>query len=150
MIIQDTYDLLVAKNGTIYDLLVELKKKANLEEIIDHIRVTATNNGKIQKELDHNYPVTSVLDYYALYAERKPEEELNAKDGERLMAAFHFDKEISKTHGVPFKFLVKPVRLADFPPNQTPPNENSRERCSKTPKNGSRSERASRANNLRI
>lgn len=105
----------MAKNGNIYDLLVELKKKANLEdEIIDHIRVTATNNGKIQKELDHNYPVTSVLDYYALYAERKPEEELNAKDGERLMAAFHFDKEINKTHGVPFKFLVKPVRLADF------------------------------------
>ena len=73
------------------------------------IRVNAVNNGKIAKELGHEYPVTSVLDYYTLYAERIPEEERTPDPDDRLMLAFHFDKELSKVHGVPFRFLVKPV-----------------------------------------
>ena len=109
-ILQETFDLLVAKNGLIGDLILELRKKANLdEENVPEIRINAVNNGKIAKELGHDYPVTSVLDYYTLYAERVPDEERIEGQLGRLMLAFHFDKELSKVHGVPFKFLVKPV-----------------------------------------
>lgn len=35
-----------------------------------------------------------------------PSDQLNFK-GDRLIDGFHFSKELSRTHGVPFKFVVK-------------------------------------------
>ena len=92
--------------------MIELKKKANLEsDGVQDLRVTAANNGKLVKELNHDSPVISIVDYYNLYAERIPEEEQALQEGERVMPVFHFDKELNKTHSIPFKFVVKPVGL---------------------------------------
>lgn len=38
-----------------------------------------------------------------------PAEELEADDADKVISVFHFQKEVSRTHGVPFKFVVKPV-----------------------------------------
>jgi ubiquitin carboxyl-terminal hydrolase 7 len=36
---------------------------------------------------------------------------LNLESGDQTVNAFNFEKEASRTHGVPFKFVVKPVSL---------------------------------------
>ena len=40
-----------------------------------------------------------------------PRDELEADDADKVISVFHFSKEVSRTHGVPFRFVVKPVRL---------------------------------------
>jgi ubiquitin carboxyl-terminal hydrolase 7 len=39
-----------------------------------------------------------------------PQEELEADEHDKTISVFHFHKEVSRTHGVPFRFVVKPVR----------------------------------------
>lgn len=102
--------MLVAKHGIISDLVAGLQKRANLDdETTQHIRVYEVHGGKIHKEVNDNYSVAGINEYVTLYAERMPEEEANMGEGERTIYAFNFDKEPSKPHGVPFKFVVKPV-----------------------------------------
>lgn len=45
----------------------------------------------------------------AIYGERIPEEELNmdTEHGDRIINCFHFDKEPSKAHNIPFFFVLK-------------------------------------------
>ncbi|KAF8921385.1 ubiquitin carboxyl-terminal hydrolase 5 [Mucidula mucida] len=42
-----------------------------------------------------------------LYAEEIPREELEADDSDKVIGVFHFSKDLMRTHGVPFKFVVK-------------------------------------------
>lgn len=102
--------MLVAKHGTISDLVAGLQKRANLDdETVQDIRVYEAHGGKIYKEVNDSYSVAGLNEYVTLYAERMPEEEANMEEGERTIYAFNFDKEPNKPHGVPFKFVVKPV-----------------------------------------
>jgi len=101
---------LVPRNGTISDLLAGLQKKANLdEETIRDVRVYEAHSGKIYKELSDNFSIAGVNEFVTLYAEKVPEEEVNMQEGERTINAFNFDREPNRPHGVPFKFVVKPV-----------------------------------------
>lgn len=78
------------------------------------IRIYEGQNGKLHKELRHDLTITSLNEYVSLYAEKIPEEELNMQADERLITAFNFDREPTKSHGIPFKFVVKPVSAAAF------------------------------------
>ena len=101
----------MAKNGTVGDLLPELKKKANLDDdTLSDVRVYCILGGKIQKELGSDYPVSSILDHHHLVAQKLPKEDLEPEEGNRPIYAFHFDKEPSRPHGIPFIFHLKPVR----------------------------------------
>ena len=87
-----------------------MQKKANIDdETIQSVRIYEAHGGKVYKELREDYPVTNMNDFITLYAETIPDEEQNAEEGDAAMYCFHFDKEATKSHGVPFKFLVKPV-----------------------------------------
>jgi len=44
-----------------------------------------------------------------LILQEVPREELEADDSDKLIGVFHFSKEPQRTHGVPFKFVVKRV-----------------------------------------
>ena len=44
-----------------------------------------------------------------LVVQEIPREELEADDADKVISVFHFSKEVSRTHGVPFRFVVKPV-----------------------------------------
>lgn len=55
--------------------------------------------------LYHNY----VEVWLPVCAQEIPAEELEADDADKVISVFHFQKEVSRTHGVPFKFVVKPV-----------------------------------------
>lgn len=100
----------MAKNGVVADLLPSLQKKAGLDdETIQNLRIYEAHAGKFYKQLAGDYSVASITEFVVLYAERIPEEEQSADETDKVISVFHFDKESNKTHGVPFKFLVKPV-----------------------------------------
>ena len=61
------------------------------------------------KELHADYQVTTLSEFTTLYAEVIPEEERDAEEGDTAIFCFHFDKEPNKPHGVPFKFVMRPV-----------------------------------------
>ena len=109
---QEIFELLVARNGTAGDLLSELKKKANLDdEALADVRIYCVLSNKIQKELSADVSVTSILDHHHLVAQKLPKEDAEPSEGSRPIYAFHFDKEPSRTHGVPFIFHLKEVSI---------------------------------------
>lgn len=102
---------MVPRDGTIADLVAGLQKKANLDdETIRETRVYETHGGKIYREFQADSKIAGINEFVSLYAERVPEEEANMQDGERTINAFNFDREVNRPHGVPFKFVMKPVR----------------------------------------
>lgn len=76
------------------------------------VHVYEAYGGKFFKELGATYSIVSVTDYVTLYAEQVPEDELNMQEGEYKVSAYSFDKEPNKAHGIPFKFVVKPVSIS--------------------------------------
>ena len=63
---------------------------------------------RVYKELLPDESVAILSEFTALYAEKLPEEERDA-DRRDFVNCFHFEKEPSKPHGIPFRFLVKSV-----------------------------------------
>ncbi|KAI4116187.1 MAG: hypothetical protein LQ345_003350 [Seirophora villosa] len=109
---EEPMDVLAPKNGVVQDLIPLIQKKVDLaEEDASTLRLFETHQCRISKELDPKTAIVSIPDYAVLYAELIPEEERAASDEDRAMYAFHFDKEPAKTHGVPFKFVIKPGEL---------------------------------------
>ena len=107
---QDPYDILVPKQGVIGDVLPVLQKRASLpDEIIEQIRFFEVHSGKVYKLLNQTYPVTNINEFMTIYAERTPEEELRMdKDSpDHPICCFHYEKDPSRYHGVPFIFLLK-------------------------------------------
>jgi ubiquitin carboxyl-terminal hydrolase 7 len=103
-------EVLVSRNGTVAELLSALQKKASLDDqVISEIRLFEAHSGKLYKELKEDTNVSAINEYSTLYAARAPAEELNMEGEDRLVSAFNFDREPNRTHGVPFKFVVKPV-----------------------------------------
>ena len=100
------------KLGHVRDLLLGLQKKANLDaETTSNVRIYESHGGKVYKELAEDYPVTTISEYTTLYAEVIPEEEQHCDPEDSPIYCYHFDKEHNKPHGVPFKFIVKPVSV---------------------------------------
>lgn len=97
----------------VQDLIGPIQKRANLsDEAASTLRIYETHGCKMVKELNLNTVLASLSDYSTLYAEFIPKEEREAGDTDMAIYAFHFDKEPSKTHGVPFKFVVKAVSIS--------------------------------------
>ena len=87
-----------------------------------------SKDGKTQKEFTGTEMIGNIPDPVELFAEVKklvvlvvwslnlglkeiPLEEHYADDADKVISVFHFSKEVQRTHGVPFKFVVKPVRF---------------------------------------
>ncbi|KAK4159020.1 ubiquitin carboxyl-terminal hydrolase [Cladorrhinum sp. PSN259] len=106
---EDQYDVLVAKNGQVQDLVESLVKKAKIpsEEEGGRIRIYETSNHKFFRELERNYPVISINEYTMVVAERIPSEDAEVTDPNQYISAFHYQGEPSKAHSIPFKFLLK-------------------------------------------
>ncbi|KAI4109728.1 MAG: hypothetical protein L6R37_000415 [Teloschistes peruensis] len=106
---EEAIDILAPKDGVIQDLYASIKRRANLsDEAADRLRIYECNGCRISRELPANAVLVGVPDYSTLYAELIPEEERNANEEDWTIFAFHFDKEPNKTHGIPFKFVIKP------------------------------------------
>ncbi|PHH89821.1 hypothetical protein CDD83_5201 [Cordyceps sp. RAO-2017] len=105
---EDPLDLLVPKTGTIEDLIQALIKKAKVSDEADggRIRVYESSSNRFYREPLREHPVLNLNDYTQIYAERVPDEELRADD-KNFIQVFHFQNEVNRVHGVPFKFLLK-------------------------------------------
>lgn len=40
-----------------------------------------------------------------------PRDELEADETSKVISVFHFNREVARTHGVPFRFVIRPVEL---------------------------------------
>jgi ubiquitin carboxyl-terminal hydrolase 7 len=100
----------------VQDVVAGLQRKANLDDkTIDRVRLWEVHNNKIHKLVKPDASVVNLSDYCSLFAEAIPEEEDEFKDADEdtvaQIAAFHFDRETSKTHFVPFVFYIKSGEL---------------------------------------
>lgn len=104
---------LVPKNGALADTIPFFKDRFKLtEEQVEKVRFFQVHNGKFYKWLDPEYSVASLHDYAPVYAELEPEEHAKKEPGDYIIEGYQFHKEPSKSHGIPFTFLVKKVRIS--------------------------------------
>lgn len=110
-ITQETpYDILVPKQATFADVREQLQKRAQLpNEIMGQIRFYEVHSGKVYKVLPLSHSVVALNEFLTIYAERVPEEEqqLDVEKGDRPLWCFHFEKDPSKHHSIPFIFIIK-------------------------------------------
>ncbi|KAM3524529.1 hypothetical protein NHJ13051_004479 [Beauveria bassiana] len=112
---EEQFDLLVPKTGTIEDLIQALVKKAKIADEAEggRIRVYETSSNKFYREPVRDHAVQNLSEYTQIYAERVPADEQDANEANYIQV-FHFQNEPSRTHGVPFRFLlVEGERFAD-------------------------------------
>ena len=107
---EEAFDILAPKSGTIKDLVAGLGKKANMDSgVMENIRIYEINNGRVYREYKSESTLAMITEFSTLIAEVIPEEERNAAEDDIAIFCFHFDKEPTKAHAIPFKFIVKPV-----------------------------------------
>ncbi|KAF2023278.1 ubiquitin carboxyl-terminal hydrolase-like protein [Setomelanomma holmii] len=100
---EEEHTLMIPKNAQVSDLLEALQKKANIsDETMSKVKVYEAHMHKYHKSLPLDYQIMSLYDYTQLYAAPFPEEESSRK-----IMVFHFDREPSKAHGIPFAFTLK-------------------------------------------
>ncbi|KAF2220554.1 hypothetical protein BDZ85DRAFT_241274 [Elsinoe ampelina] len=107
---EEPHDILVPKQGTISDVLPILGKKASIEQdVLSRVRFLEAHSGKIHRIIPPTYAVASINEFCTVYAEPIPEEEADITDDSaaRQISAFHYEKDPSKTHNIPFVFLLK-------------------------------------------
>lgn len=69
-----------------------------------------TSANRVYREPPRDQPVFNLSDYTSIYAERIPEDELTAEES-NFIQVYHFQNEVNRAHGVPFKLLLIEVRL---------------------------------------
>jgi len=105
---EEEYELLVPKTGVVTNLIDHLQRKAGFpDDIKERVHVFEVHNNKIHRDCPAQYPVVNFNEYTQLYAEPRPQSELRPGKDERLGSAFHFEREVSKSYGHPFQFLIK-------------------------------------------
>ncbi|KAJ6502615.1 hypothetical protein C8R45DRAFT_977205 [Mycena sanguinolenta] len=104
-----THPFLLPKTSMINDLADHISKLVTLTPTgSQKIRVfEISKDGKTQKEFTGTEMIGNIPEPVELYAEEIPMEELEADDLDKVIGVFHFTKDLSRTHGVPFKFVVK-------------------------------------------
>lgn len=104
-----SHSFLLPKTSMVHDLADHLAKLVTLTPGgTGKIRVfEVSKDGKTQKEFTGSEMIGNIPDPVELFAEEIPREELEADDADKVISVFHFSKELSRTHGVPFKFVVK-------------------------------------------
>ncbi|KAJ3199966.1 hypothetical protein HDU82_009297 [Entophlyctis luteolus] len=102
------YKMLVAKSGRVADLLALLLPLLTVSPggsgQFRLFEVSHYRTFKVYSDTDY---VSGITDYNTLYAEEIPVEEINKSEGDMVIEVAHFNKEPSRGHGVPFRFVLK-------------------------------------------
>src|SRR5258706_2892874 len=112
---ESTYPFVLPRTSNVIDLCNELAKCVKLTPNgTNKIRVfQISKDGKRQEEYTGNEMIGNILDNTELFAEEVPQEELDAlsvPERDKIIMVYHFYREPSRAHGVPFRFVIKPVR----------------------------------------
>jgi ubiquitin carboxyl-terminal hydrolase 7 len=98
---------MIPKNAQISELLEALQKKANISnEVMQSVQAYEVQLHKVYRILPSDYQIMSLYDSTQVYVAPFPD-----PDAPKKISAFHFDKDPTKTHGVPFQFTLKEVCL---------------------------------------
>ena len=112
---ESTHLFLSSKTSLIYDLAEHLSKRVRLSPMgAGRIRVfEVARDERTPKEFIGSEMIGDIAgpDPVKLFAEEIPREELEFGAHDKIVNVFHFTGDVSRTHGVPFKFVVKPVSL---------------------------------------
>lgn len=95
-----------------------LRKEVTLApEGSGQIRIFEIARGCVQKPFTGAELVRDVQDSTELFAEEIPLDEWKAAndEGVRIVPVYHYNKEPTRTHGVPFRFVLLPVRSPSGP-----------------------------------
>ncbi|KAF9052946.1 hypothetical protein BJ165DRAFT_1413298 [Panaeolus papilionaceus] len=106
---EGTHPFLLPKTSMVHDLAEHLSKLVTLTPGgTGKIRIfEISKDGKTQREFTGSEMIGNIPEPVELYAEEIPREELEADESDKVIGVFHFSKELSRTHGIPFKFVVK-------------------------------------------
>jgi len=104
---EDQFDLLVPKTGNMEDLIQALIKKAKIADEAEggRIRIYEASSNRFYREPTRDHPVLNLNEYTQIFAERIPKEEEDCNPSD-LISVFHFQNEVSRMHGIPFRFLM--------------------------------------------
>ena len=112
---ESTHLFLSSKTSLVYDLAEHLSERVQLTTMgTGRIRVfEVAGDGRTQQEFVGSEMIGDIAgpDPVKLFAEEIPREELEFGAHDKIVNVFHFAVYVSRTHGVPFKFVVKPVSL---------------------------------------
>jgi ubiquitin carboxyl-terminal hydrolase 7 len=94
---------MIPKSAQVAELLDELQRKANIsDEVMNKVQIYEASMHRFSKQLSPELQITALAEYSQLYAMAIPE-----VDAPRRISVFHFDKDQTKTHGIPFQFALK-------------------------------------------
>jgi ubiquitin carboxyl-terminal hydrolase 7 len=112
---ESTHQFLLPKTSSVHDLTEHLSKLIQLDPNgTGKIRIfDISKDGRMQKEFTGSEMIGNIPEV-DLYAEEISQDEIEADDVDKVISVFHFSKDVSRTHGVPFRFVLKPgERFAD-------------------------------------
>lgn len=113
--LQGSFPFLLPKTNTVDQLGEQLMKQVTLSPGgSGRIRFFEfTNIGRRKpNDFSGSEMIGNINDGNEIYAEEVPLDEVNLQEDETLISVFHFFKEPARWHGIPFRFVVKPVRPA--------------------------------------
>ncbi|GAA5890945.1 hypothetical protein JCM8208_003103 [Rhodotorula glutinis] len=105
------HSFLLPKNTSMADVANDQLRKAvklNPDLGSGQIRLFELHNGRVQKVFTGSEAVRDVPEATELFAEEVLLDEANADDDERVVQVYHFNKDPTRAHGVPFRFVLKP------------------------------------------
>lgn len=106
--------LLVSRQATVEEVIQALVKKLPSipTEVYDRIRLFDARGHREYREFQPTQALsTTSIDTYGsnFFAEPVPMEEDDAGEHDKFVIIVHFAKDIARLHGVPLKFVMKPV-----------------------------------------
>ncbi|CAG8737552.1 19364_t:CDS:10, partial [Gigaspora margarita] len=104
---EEVIDVRLPKTAIINEILEAILQKLSLSVPTSRIRLYEVLHCKIHKEYDYNDPIDKIQEQPTLYAEEIPQEELEKSSNEKVVQVYHFTKEPIRSHGVPFRFVIK-------------------------------------------
>jgi Ubiquitin-specific protease C-terminal len=117
--------LVVLRQATFEEITQALiKKHGNIPpELHDRIRLFDVRGHKDYKEFQPLQTIsTATIDTsygVSLFAEPIPREEDEAGEQDKLIIVVHFSKDLTRLHGIPIKFVVKPVCQSTYVANSS-------------------------------
>ena len=101
-------DILVSKLGNVEDAINLMVAKLQLSaNVARTIRLYEAHSNKFHRVLDNTLPVHAIPEYMTIYAEVLSDVDTRQSESDREISVIHFQKDPSRIHGIPFRFLLK-------------------------------------------
>ncbi|CAG8824178.1 8846_t:CDS:2, partial [Racocetra persica] len=108
---EQVIDIYLPKSAIINEVLRVIVQKLALAKPTHRIRLYDVLSCKIRNEYNINDPISKIQEQITLYAEEIPQDEIELRVNDKIIQAYHFTKKPLHAHGIPFKFVLKALRL---------------------------------------